>query len=443
MCRHLTRIFLVHVRSRLRLVVQRAAVFRLAYVLLFLMWCAHAGAGDGDVDDPSQVPRIAAIVSTYYHNSHADVIVTRLLQGYTLDGQGEFPKLKLVSLYTDQVPDNDKSRELSARHKVPIFASVAEALTLGGDQLAVDGVLLVAEHGKYPVSKTGQTIFPKRRLFGEVVKVFERSGRVVPVFIDKHLADNWTDAKWIYDTAARMKIPLMAGSSLPVLWRYPPADVRRDAKLKELVAISYHTLDGYGFHAMEMMQSLVERRAGGETGVKSVHCVEGDAVWEAGRHGVYDPQLLAAALSRLREKPIPKGKSVEQVAKQPVLMTINYRDGLRVNVLSLNYAVLEWASAWRYADSDEIQSTLFWTQEERPFMHFTYLLKGVEQMMHTGEPAWRVERTLLTSGVLDALLESKRQGRPLETPYLNVQYKQSWNWHQPPPPPPGRPIQGQ
>ena len=57
-------------------------------------------------------------------------------------------------------------------------------------------MLLVAEHGEYPKSKTGQTVYPKRRLFSQVLDGFDRSGRVVPVFIDKHLADNWPDAKW-------------------------------------------------------------------------------------------------------------------------------------------------------------------------------------------------------------------------------------------------------
>lgn len=55
--------------------------------------------------------RIAAIVTEYRHNSHEDVIVERLLQTYTLDDKGKHPNLKLVSLYTDQVPKNDTSRK--------------------------------------------------------------------------------------------------------------------------------------------------------------------------------------------------------------------------------------------------------------------------------------------------------------------------------------------
>ena len=395
--------------------------------------------------------RVAAIVTAYYHNSHADVIVSRLLQTHTLDGKGKSPRMQLVSLYTDQVPENDISRKLARQYGFPIYDNVAEALTLGTGRLAVDGVLLVAEHGKYPTSETGQTQYPKRRLFEQVVRVFEQSKRVVPVFIDKHLADNWKDAKWTYDTARRMKIPLMAGSSLPVLWRYPAVDVKRGGRLKEIVAVSYHTLDGYGFHALEMVACLAERRRGGETGVAKVQMLSGEAVWEAGRRKVYDAALLEAALARLKRPP-RTDRPLEQQVREPVLWVIDYADGLRASVLTLNNAVGEWSVAWREGE-DTVQSTLFWTQEARPLMHFTYLVDGIDRMMQTGKPTWPVERTLLTSGVLDALLISGRRakeskptaghGTIMETSHLRFAYASPFDWRQPPPPPPGRPLAGQ
>ncbi|HWB13102.1 MAG TPA: hypothetical protein VG826_28010 [Pirellulales bacterium] len=390
-----------------------------------------AGLGD----DPKSV---AAVVTSYFHNSHADVIVSRLLEGYTLDGQGERPNLKLVSLYTDQVPLNDKSRELAARYGFKIYPSVAEALTLGTGKLAVDGVLLVAEHGDYPRSPTGQIVYPKRRLFDQIATVFRTSDRAVPLFCDKHLADNWQDAKWLYDTAKELGAPLMAGSSLPVLWRYPPVDVERGAALREIVGVSYHTLDAYGFHGLEMLQSLAERRAGGETGIRAVTCVTGNAVWqEAGR--LYDPALLETAMARLRDRR-GGGKPLAEVVPEPVLFHIEYADGLITNLLTLNGAVAEWAAAWRYTD-DRVASTLFWTQEARPLMHFTYLVKGIDAMLQTGRPTWPADRTLLSSGTLDSLLISKeRGGQRLETPQLLIRYQTDWNWQQPPEPPPGRPF---
>jgi hypothetical protein len=280
-------------------------------------------------------------------------------------------------------------------------------------------------------------------MFGEIVKVFEHSGRVVPVFSDKHLEDDWTDIAWIWEQKERLKIPLMAGSSLPTLWRYPPADVKRDEPLKEIVAVSYHRLDTYGFHALEMVQCLAERRKGGETGIQQVRCLRGDAVWEAGKSGLFDQRLLEEALSRLKERPLTAGQSLPQRVKEPALFVLDYDDGLRASILTANGAVGEWTVAWRYGDGCS-ESTCFWTQEARPFMHFTYLLQGAERMIHTGRPTWPPERTLLTSGALDALLVSYAAGgKTIPTPQLKIRYLPTHTWQQPPEPPTARPIAGQ
>ena len=218
----------------------------------------------------------------------------------TLDGKGERPALKLVSLYVDQPESSGVGLEIAKEYHVPVFKTVAGALTRGGNSLAVDGVLLIGEHGRYPLSATGQVMFPKRRLFSQILDVFDRSGRIVPVYTDKHLADNWEDAKWLYDSARRRGIPLMAGSSLPVTWRYPPIDVPRGARISEIAATAFGSLEAYGFHGLEIIQCLAERRAGGETGVQSVQTLTGDKIWEAARAGVFNRKLLEAALSRRR-----------------------------------------------------------------------------------------------------------------------------------------------
>ncbi len=382
--------------------------------------------------------RIAAIVTTYSHNSHADIIATRLFRGHNLDDTGPFPRLQLASLYTDQVPEKDISRAYAAAYGFPIAATVEDALTLGTGRLAVDGVLLIAEHGDYPRSATTSIQYPKRRLFEAIVRVFRDSGRVVPVYVDKHLADNWDDAKWIADTAREMGIPLMAGSSLPVFWRHPPTDVRRQAGLKEVVALSYHTLDAYGFHALEMVQCLVERRRGGETGIRAVQCLTNEAVWQAIDSGRVDRDLLGAALDRCERRRVTLDDLPRRV-KAPILFVIDYADGLRAHVLTLNGAVTEWSAAWR-TDDGTTDSTLFWEQDGRPGMHFGHLLAGIETMMWHGTPTWPADRTLLTSGTLDALLISRQEGgRRIATPQLTFAYTNHWSWCQPPPPPPTRP----
>jgi hypothetical protein len=262
------------------------------------------------------------------------------------------------------------------------------------------------------------------------------------VFSDKHLSWNWDDAKWMYDTARELKMPLMAGSSLPVTWRRPPIDVKRGARLVEAVGISYHTLDAYGFHALEMLQCLCERRRGGETGVAAVQCLEGAPVWKARDAGRFDARLLDTAWS-YREHPTRSRTPLDEFVLVPTAFFIEYRDGFRATILTLNPVNDEWCIGWKQAEDPEPRSTLFWTQEARPFGHFSFLVQGIERMIHSGNPAWPVERTLLTTGLLDALLKSRlRGGLRLETPHLAITYQPTFDWEEPPPPPRGRPLDG-
>jgi len=381
---------------------------------------------------PDRPLRIAAIVTVYHVNSHADVIVSRLLKTDTMDGKGRTYPLELVSLYVDQFPDNDISRGLSRQYGFPIYPSIREALTCGTDELAVDGVLLIAEHGKYDKSETGNTRYPKRRFFDETIAVFRQAGRVVPVFMDKHVADNWKDIHAIYSTAKRMNIPMMAGSSLPVLWRHPPVDVQRGAKLDQIVVISYHTLDAYGFHALEIVQSLAERRAGGETGIKAVRCLSDEQTWTVLDSGECDSALFQAALDRHPKLRNGK-KTIREAAHKPTVMIIEYADGLKAFVFTLNRVTIYWSAAWKRADGVS-RSAWYPTQERDPFIHFSYLLNGIEQMFLTGKPTWPVERTVLTSGALDDLLRSLTAGGTrIETPHLMMSYQSDWNWTEPPP----------
>jgi hypothetical protein len=121
-------------------------------------------------------------------------------------------------------------------------------------------------------------------------------------------------------------------------------------------------------------------------------------------------------------------------------MIVEYNDGLRLYLLELNGAANAWTAAWREGNDEAILSTQFATQEARPAYHFQFLFEGVERMVLSGKPSWNVERTLLTSGVLDALLQSLVDGgHKIETPYLDVKYQPHWRWTEPPAPPPGRP----
>ena len=169
----------------------------------------------------TQRKRIAAIVTEYFSGSHADVIVTKFLKGFPTDGGFLEPRVSLESLYIDQISESDIGVELAAEYGVQVYPSIVQALTLGGDELAIDGVLLIGEHGDYAWNEKQQQLFPRKYFLEQICGVMATSGRPVPVFSDKHLSYNWHDAQWMTDRMSELGAPFMAGSSLPVVWRNP------------------------------------------------------------------------------------------------------------------------------------------------------------------------------------------------------------------------------
>lgn len=358
---------------------------------------------------PARKPRVAAIVTEYRWYSHADVICGRLLGGNSANGTWHEPRTQLVSMYTAQVPNNDMSRDMAARCGFKIYPSIREALTLGGDRLAVDAVVFIGEHGNYPVNDVGQKLYPRHELFSQILDVYEAGGRGVPTFFDKHLSYSWPMAEEMYRRARKLGFPFMAGSSIPVTIRRPETDLALDTPVNEVAAVGYADLDAYGFHTLEAMQCIVERRKGGETGIARVEMIEGDAARKAA-----DTPLVAEALK-------VQNATLESLT---AVFRIDYRDGLRATVPMLKSGA--WSVAWRTPAGT--QATLFGPPWNRPLPHFDGMVYLIEQMFLTGKETYPVERTLLTTGALAYLFESRRNKGPVETP-LAVRYtapKESW-----------------
>lgn len=363
--------------------------------------------------------KIAAMVTEYRRDSHADVIVGRLLEGYDYEGQRRAPEVQVTSMYTDQVPANDMSREMSARYGFPICPTIAEALTLGGNSVAVDGVVLVGEHGNYAENQKGQKLYPRYELYRDIVHQFRRSGRAVPVFCDKYLSFDWELAKWMYDQSRELEFPLMAGSSLPLTWRRPPLELELETPVTRAVAAFYGGKEAYGFHALEALQCMVERRSGGETGIASVECIDGPGVWNWTGSNAWAGRLLDVALQRSESR---KPGAPQDNVRQPVLFVVVYRSGLRAAVYLLNGHVQDATFAADTRDRESAVSTEIWLQPGRPYSHFSALVRYIEQMIAGGRAAYPVERTLLTTGALAALMDSSFRHRPVETPHLNIVY---------------------
>jgi hypothetical protein len=364
--------------------------------------------------------RIAAIVTEYRENSHADVIVGKYLEGYRQNHKPPRPRSRIVSLYTAQVPANDLSRARAKQYHVPIFPTISEALLIGTSSLAVDGVLLIGEHGDYPLNEKGQKLYPRFQFFSEITDTFRKTGRAVPVFNDKHLSYSFAKAKRMVEISRELHFPLMAGSSIPVAYRKPPVETPLDAKVRHAVAISYSGVEIYGFHLLESLQCMVERRAGGETGVTQVQCLENEAVWRYLDKTPWAQTLFDQAIARSEtRKPGP----VRDLAKTPAAFLIDYRDGLKAAAFLLTGAVEDFTVALDIEGNPSPLSLLMQPEDGKPYGHFACLVKNIEQMFETGVATYPVERTLLTSGILDSIMESRFRGyKLLPTPELDVRY---------------------
>ena len=340
-------------------------------------------------------PRKIAIITTVWtYQSHAQHMGDRFLVGYPRAGRWHKPPIKVVSLYVDQRPEGDLSARRAAEHGFTVYPTIAEALRCGGDKLAVDGVVIIGEHGNYPRNAKGQILYPRFEFFQQVVEVFEKDGRAVPVFNDKHLSYSGEKAAQMVADAKRLKFPFLAGSSLPVTWRLPPVEVPYDAEIKEALMVGVGGSDAMDYHALEAMQCMVERRKGGETGVKSVQMLEGDAVWKAGEDGLWSKRLLEAALSRSdslqgdserdsRTQDLANNGKLPGLVKDPAAYLIERNDGLRTTLLMLNGALQDYTFAARLAD-DRILSTQFFLPPAPNVNYSACLVAGIEEMILTG-----------------------------------------------------------
>jgi hypothetical protein len=378
--------------------------------------------------------RIAVVATVYRYLSHAQHIGDRFLVGYPWDGAWHTPDMKVVSLYVDQKPDGDQSGARAKEFGFQVFPTIAEALRCGGPKLAVDAVLVIGEHGQYPRNEKGQVLYPRYDFVKQCVDVFEKDGVAVPLYNDKHLSFSFDKAKWMVDASKRLKFPMLAGSSLPVTWRLPDLELPVNCEIESALMVGYGGADVMDFHGLEALQCMVERRKGGETGVKAVQMIEGNEVWKAGDAGAYSKELLVSALSRSdspQGQTITDGRTQDLVAKgelpklvkNPAAYFIEYRDGLKATLLMLNGAVRDFTFAARVKGAG-VQSTQFFLSPEPNVTYSQCLVARIEQLFETGKAPYPVERTLLVSGVLESCLTSRVEGQKrMETPHLDVRYR--------------------
>jgi hypothetical protein len=386
---------------------------------------------------PARRRRLAVVTTEWRDRSHAWHMAERFLHGYPIAGRWHRPPLDLVAAYVDQTPPNDLSRQRAKEFGFPIFPTIAETVRAGGDRLAVDAVLIIGEHGNYPINKFGQKQYPRYEFFSQVVDVFRKDGRSVPVFNDKHLSWNWEWAKEMVDTARKMGFPFLAGSSLPVTWRMPALDLPYGADVDEIVCVAIGQVDSYDFHALETIQCMAERRRGGETGVANLEALRGNSFWKAfdtgsWRNGGWDPRLFEACLCRSQtlaqpatfSHRYPTSRQMRDWVKDPVAYRFEYADGLKASMLLMNGLVGDFTFAARIRNQAEPLSTLFYLPPNPNVTYSAALMSKAEEMFVSGKAPYPIERTLLTTGLVAAGMHSLAAGgKRLQTPHLAIRYQ--------------------
>jgi hypothetical protein len=380
--------------------------------------------------------RMAVITTEWRYHSHAWHMADRFLVGYPNGGGWHRPPFDVVAAYVDQKPPNDLSRKRSAEFGFPIFPTISEALRCGGKELAVDAVLTIGEHGRYPKNEYGQTKYPRYEFFKQVTDVFRKDGRTVPVFNDKHLSWRWEWAKEMVEISRELKFPFLAGSSLPVTWRMPSIDMPYGAEVEEMLCVAFGGVDSYDFHALETIQCMAERRRGGETGVAAVRALRGDSVWTAMESGNWDAggwdvRLLEACLCRSHtlaqpetfSDRYPTSAQMRSWVRSPVAYRLEYADGTKATMLLLNGLVSDFTFAARLKGNLEPLSTLFYLPPNPNVVYSAALMSKAEETFLTGKAPYPIERTLVTTGLVEACVRSLGTGQKrIETPQLAIRY---------------------
>jgi hypothetical protein len=427
---------------------------------------------------------VAAVVAEYWHRSHADGIVSKLLDGYEVMWLPVQPHVELDALYVDFPGPHDVSRERTAPYNVSIYSTIRDTLTRGGRGLA-DGVVLIGEHGGPRAGRTfewderGMIKDDRRSFFEETVRVFDDLGRVAPIFHDGRLGSSWRDASWLYQTARDLQIPVLATGGMPFGFRSPPLELKPGSSVEEAVAVVSTPKDLGQYNLLEVAASLLERRRGHETGVASVQYLSGEAFWEAWDSGECWSRALQEAVldlmphadasprdffERRKERAPVESKAAlvpgaphVHVAGEPYVLNteqlarltshdtvrrappvgseeailIEYRDGLRFSVLALNgyiktgYVMPHRGIALRVAGMRApLATTVYNHPIDRPMAwchdHVAFV---VDEFLLTGRTPIPLERALLVTGIADAALTSRYLGGVrLETPHLAIEY---------------------
>jgi hypothetical protein len=209
------------------------------------------------------------------------------------------------------------------------------------------------------------------------------------------------------------------------------------SRVREAMCVAFGGLDSYDIHALETIQCMVERRSGGETGVEWMRAYRGAEFWKAHEQQLWSPALFKAALCRSHmllparscfSDVYPTLDEMKALATDPVAYHYQHADGLRCTMMLMNGLLADFNFAATIEGQTYPISTQMYASRAAEGAtlenYFSPLVHYIEQMMLTGKEPYPAERTLLTTGLLCAGIDSLFQGqRRIETPELSIRYQ--------------------
>ena len=374
--------------------------------------------------------KIAFLLEEFSKPSPAQQLVDRFLAGYVIDGEFRRSPFESASAYV-MMSSNPPDLEQRIKDFKLVVASRAEQAVEGADAVII-------------ASRKPGALANER--FAQIA--LERAPEGGACFIHGALANSLERAQEFVGLARSRKIALLAGTPLCVTWRLPDVELPPATPLSEaLIVVQANplpgqtsppappsSLGGAELHALEGLLPVIERRRGGESGIRSIRFLEGKELWKAGDRGNWSWPLLASALSRSHSPqgdPVLDGRTqdlaglglVPKLARHPRGWLLEHRDGFRSTILVLDGVVADFNFAVRAQDGSIVSAQLFRAPAPTE-QHFGRLAVILEDFFRTGKAPWPIERNLLIAGLLENFsLPSSRTGRVVPTPKLVVPYQ--------------------
>jgi len=374
------------------------------------------------------IRKIAFLLDEFGAASPAQQLLDRFLIGYPRDGAMRKLERSKVSAYL--AVSAEANFGMRQEEFQLVVASTAEQAVAGADAVVI-------------VSRRPGTL--ANEAFLRIA--LEQAPEGAACFVHGVLANSLASARSFAAKAASRRIALLAGTPLSVTWRLPEMNLPLGTPLTEaLIVVQVNpvaiqatppsppaTLGGAELQALDGLLPVIERRRGGESGIRSVRYLEGKSIWRAGEKSLWSWPLLAAALSRSHT---PQGDAVldgrtqdlaglglvPKLARNPRGWLLDHRDGLRTAILVLDGVVADFNFAVRLQRGDVLSAQLFRAPPPAEH-HFSRLAAAMEDFFRDGPRPWPVERNLLIAGLLEIFRKpSSLSGQRVEVPELSIAY---------------------